>query len=55
MRCELDTADYPTGISYTDDDMAALSLQRHDFHGDWNYTLLPSDTPNDLGRLLRGP
>jgi hypothetical protein len=42
-------ADYPTGISYTDDDMAALPLQRHNFHGDWNYTLLPSDTPQEPG------
>jgi hypothetical protein len=22
------------------------TLVRHDFHGEWNYTLHPSDTPN---------
>jgi hypothetical protein len=22
--------------------MAALNLHRHEFHGDWNYTLTPS-------------
>ena len=36
---------YPTGISYSDKDIAALPLVRHDFHGDWNYDLLPRDTP----------
>ena len=44
VRCTLDTSQYPTGITYTEKDVAALPLQRHDFHGDWNYTLLPSDT-----------
>ena len=45
MRCELDTDEYPTGISYTDQDMADLPLERRDFHGDWNHTLSPTDTP----------
>jgi len=34
VRCELDTDEYPTGLSYTDQDMAALPLERRDFHGD---------------------
>ncbi len=45
VRCTLDTSEYPTGISYTDKQVKALPLQRHDFHGEWNYRLLPSDTP----------
>jgi hypothetical protein len=45
VHATLDTGQYPTGIAYTDKDIAALSLHRHDFHGEWNYTLLPSDTP----------
>ncbi len=45
VHCTLDTGQYPTGITYTEKDVAALPLQRHDFHGEWNYTLLPSDTP----------
>ena len=45
VHAVLDTGQYPTGISYSDKDIAALPLLRHDFHGDWNYTLLPSDTP----------
>jgi len=45
VRCTMDTSEYPTGISYTDKQVKALPLQRHDFHGEWNYRLLPSDTP----------
>jgi hypothetical protein len=45
VRAVLDTGQYPTGISYSDKDIAALPLVRHDFHGDWNYSLLPRDTP----------
>jgi hypothetical protein len=45
VRAVLDTGQYPIGISYSDKDIAALPLVRHDFHGDWNYSLLPRDTP----------
>jgi hypothetical protein len=41
IRAELDTGHYPTGIGVTDAELAALNLKRADFHGDWNYTLLP--------------
>jgi hypothetical protein len=44
-RAVLNTSQYPTGITYTDKDIAAIPLVRHDFHGDWNYTQLPRDTP----------
>jgi hypothetical protein len=45
VAAELDTADYPSGIKITDREMKDLdrhSLQRHNFHGEWNYTLVPS-------------
>lgn len=45
VRCELDTNDYPTGIRYTKDQVDALPLTPHTFHGEWNYTLTPPDTP----------
>lgn len=45
VRCTLDTGDYPLGIAYTEADVAALPLRRHDFHGEWNYELVPRDTP----------
>ena len=41
VRAELDTGTYPTGIPVSDEQMAALPLTRHDWHGDWNSTLHP--------------
>jgi len=42
VRAELDTGTYPTGAQITGEQMAALPLRRHDWHGDWNYTLYPT-------------
>ena len=42
IQAELDTNTYPRGIKITDKEMKAfeaLHLQRHEFHGDWNYTV----------------
>jgi Rhodopirellula transposase DDE domain len=41
VRAELDTSAYDTGIKVSDAQMDALPLTRHDWHGDWNYTLHP--------------
>jgi hypothetical protein len=41
VNAGLDTSIYPKGIKVTDQQMAALNLSKHDFHGDWNYTLHP--------------
>jgi transposase len=41
VHAELDTGSYPTGITISDAQMAALPVTRHTFHGDWNYTLHP--------------
>lgn len=45
VRAVLDTDPYPTGLRYTKKQVEALPLRRHDFHGDWNYTITPPDTP----------
>jgi hypothetical protein len=46
VHAELDTTEYPAGIKIADRDMAALTdsgvLARHDFHGEWNYTIHPT-------------
>jgi transposase len=44
VHCVLDTEHYPTGIKYTNADVNALPITRHDFHGEWNYSIIP-DTP----------
>ena len=41
VRAELDTSAYDTGVQISDAQMDALPLARHDWHGDWNYTLRP--------------
>ena len=45
VRCELDPNSYPAGIKVADADFAGINLQRHDFHGDWNYTISPRSDP----------
>jgi Rhodopirellula transposase DDE domain len=42
---ELDTHQYPTGLKVTDQELETVRLQKADFHGEWNYTILP--TPLD--------
>jgi hypothetical protein len=41
VRCELDQNAYPAGIKVSDAEMLAVNLTRHDFHGEWNYTVSP--------------
>jgi transposase len=46
IRAELDPNSYPEGIRVSDAELARVRLRRAKFHGDWNYTILPDDTPN---------
>jgi Rhodopirellula transposase DDE domain len=41
VQAELDDRAYPKGAKISDEQMAALPLTRHHFHGEWNYTLKP--------------
>jgi hypothetical protein len=34
VQALLDTNTYPTGIEISNDELAAISLTRHDFHGE---------------------
>src|SRR4051795_9638644 len=49
VHCELDKSHYPKGIVVSDEQMASLNITRHDFHGEWNYTIHPS---NSLDRAV---
>jgi transposase len=42
VQSEIDTNSYPKGVKVSDAEMQALNLHRHDFHGEWNYTIKPS-------------
>jgi hypothetical protein len=37
----IDKNSYPTKIKISDEEMQQLSIVRHEFHGDWNYTVKP--------------
>jgi hypothetical protein len=41
VRSEIDPGTYPLGVKVTDAQLAQIRLDRHDFHGDWNYTIRP--------------
>jgi transposase len=41
VKAALDTNHYDTEIKVSDEELAGLRLQRHEFHGDWNYTISP--------------
>src|SRR5712691_3156198 len=48
VQAALDTGTYEKGIKISDKEMKALeqnSIRRHDFHGEWNYCLLPAPRP----------
>ena len=37
----IDANTYPKGVKVEDDEFAALNILRHEFHGEWNYTIKP--------------
>jgi Rhodopirellula transposase DDE domain len=41
VKAALDTNPYETKVKVTDEQLERLRLQRHKFHGDWNYTISP--------------
>lgn len=43
IQAELDETIYEKGIKVSDQEMGAINIRRHDFHGEWNYTISPSD------------
>ena len=38
---ELHSGQYPTGVKVTKSEMDAIALVPDEFHGDWNYKLVP--------------
>ena len=43
VRAELDTGKYPKGIKVTDEEFGAIHISRDEFHGEWNYSIVPSE------------
>jgi hypothetical protein len=42
VKSEIDTNAYPAGVKVSDAEMDAININRHQFHGDWNYTISPT-------------
>ena len=47
MQAALDSASYPKGVTPTQEDYDSTFLVRHDFHGEWNYTVQPRTTDDE--------
>ena len=44
VTCRLDRRKYPTGREVSDEEMNRVNLERHKFHGEWNYLIKPNVT-----------
>ena len=42
VHAEIDDRSYPTGVKVPDSEMERINLRRDDFHGEWNYEILPA-------------
>jgi hypothetical protein len=42
VKARLDKKTYHRGIKVTDFEFKKLNIQKHDFHGEWNYTVKPT-------------
>jgi hypothetical protein len=41
VRAALDRGRYPLGVKVRDKQLAAVPIRRHQWHGEWNYSILP--------------
>jgi hypothetical protein len=44
IYAQLDERSYEKGIEVSDEQLAAVSITRNEFHGEWNYAITPSQT-----------
>ena len=48
VKAVLDEIDYEAGKKFSPKEVERLPLNRHDFHGDWNYTVEPTAAAGEL-------
>jgi hypothetical protein len=47
IQADLNVNSYPKGIKISDEEMARLNITPADFHGEWNYSILPRNGKSD--------
>lgn len=55
IKAALDTGRYPTGIKVTDHELDQVHLKKAKFHGEWNYTIMPTKAAKWLSYLWTIP
>ena len=53
--CEPDDNLYPKGMVVSDEELTTINMIRADFHGEWNYTIKPSNRSDGAVDFLNGP
>lgn len=43
VKAELDSKHYPKGIKVTDEEFGGICILREEFHGEWNYSIMPAE------------
>lgn len=46
VTCGIDRSRYPCGIKISKAELAKIKIERHSFHGEWNYTIKPNKKSN---------
>ena len=41
VQCVLDQNTYEAGIKVSDEELSQINIRKNDFHGEWNYSILP--------------
>jgi hypothetical protein len=41
VKAAREASHYPVGVTISDEQLAAVPLVKHEWHGEWNYTVKP--------------
>ena len=53
IQAALDAGQYPKGIKVSNAEMKTLQIDRAQFHGEWNYTILPHGDAKSSTKIIR--
>jgi hypothetical protein len=45
LDAQIDRTIYEKGIKISDEELRAVNIAKHAFHGEWNYTIFPQPPP----------